>query len=303
MATKRQLIDRWKTTAGRIAKRRVIDALGGKGDIGEILANLPFSSEVEPGKDLRGIDMRDEEENVLIKEGLNSEGLRLEYSQIDVPTIRDVCFRRANFTSAFFNETDCFECDFSYAVLQRADLRRVNCWDSICVEADFTGARLNKADFKRADCRGAIFDTCDLTDAIFRATRLQGASFKGAKLIRTDLSGAKLGDCDFTDAIFEGVDMKHVDLSRAKISKEILKKNENYDRPASTLDQLILGVEDEWEEVDKNSVLAVLRDLRKELGKFNDGDKVIAEALRRVKAIRESAWEDLFKIVVGNIKG
>jgi uncharacterized protein YjbI with pentapeptide repeats len=91
-----------------------------------------------------------------------------------------VSFRNSDLTESRMCWNDWVECDFTDAMLQRADLR----------SSEYVRCRFVRADLRDADLRHSGFEACDFTDA-----RLHGAKltrWQGANLVLTAAQQAEI---------------------------------------------------------------------------------------------------------------
>ncbi len=102
--------------------------------------------------------------------------------------------------------------DFSWvdlrgAILNQAQLHRVNFY-----QAKLTGAKLEGADLSHANLRGASLD-----EAVLQAACLQGTQLIKASLNAAQLNGADLTGADLTGAQLTNANLSHANLSQAKL--------------------------------------------------------------------------------------
>jgi uncharacterized protein YjbI with pentapeptide repeats len=143
---------------------------------------------------------------------------------------------------ADFSGRDLSLCDFSYAWMDRANLRNSRIHDStfVCArlnKADLRGAYIKQTKFVGADLRRARltglylycedFTCTDLRYADLEGAYLANASFRSASFYGANLRGAIMDNADFKKAHLEGADLKNTrcwgtDFRRASFEGALL---------------------------------------------------------------------------------
>jgi uncharacterized protein YjbI with pentapeptide repeats len=129
--------------------------------------------------------------------------MRADFSGVDLSAyifdymcLKNVCFKGANLTSAFFRETTLTEIDFTEALcdgayFEDADLEQV-CFKRAQLErANLCDTTLWYVDMQEANCSDASFIGALIRDSSFENTNLTNADLTGYTLIRSTLSEAK----------------------------------------------------------------------------------------------------------------
>ncbi|GCE10810.1 pentapeptide repeat-containing protein [Tengunoibacter tsumagoiensis] len=205
VATREQLQARWKTPEGihiaenfrQLFERHPVS----QDELQKITTTLPFSKEVAPALDLRGLNLPSEvtsRGDGFILKHLSLPGAHFEYLQ-DVANIV-VC----DLQGAIFDEMhtihSIFGSDFRRASFRKAMLQGVRFWRADLRGATFFQARLAKADFSEVPCQGASFVEADM-----RFTLCAGTDFRGADLRRANLTESSLGGVLFDEkTLLEG---------------------------------------------------------------------------------------------------
>jgi uncharacterized protein YjbI with pentapeptide repeats len=190
MATKKQLVERWREPANRQRAERLSEAMeraASRQELAAVLDGLPYADEVAPSLDLRGLEFR----FGATLSGLDLAGAQLSGAKL-MGNIRD-CSLAGAVLDDFNARNATMNGDFTRASFKRAYLN--GCWfdGSVLREADFTRARLEQASLRGCDCTGAR-----LVDARVRFTTLIDTVLRGA-----DLSGADLTESSLTGARFD----------------------------------------------------------------------------------------------------
>ena len=198
MATEKQLKQRWDNKKGKAAIKQILAHIrDDKWE--EYLKGLPFVEEVENGKDLRFINLRDN--------GLKNNSIReafLSGNYIDESIVLSDTLWKAN--------------------LEGADLRGADLSRAFLVGGNLRGANLSGANLCRAVLWGA-----DLSGANLKETHLGAATLTGADLSGADLSGAFIGRANLNSANFEGANLSEAilagsDLLRTNLSRATLRE-------------------------------------------------------------------------------
>jgi uncharacterized protein YjbI with pentapeptide repeats len=132
-------------------------------------------------------------------------------------------FRGRELSYAVFNRADLRKADFTGAILNQAQLKeaklqnaRFLCasaggvWEGRCADlqdANLYLANLQGAELFGAHLQGAILHTAELQGADFESAQLQGAELFGAQLQGAKLFGAILIGADFEAAVLQGADL------------------------------------------------------------------------------------------------
>jgi len=239
VATKKQLLNRWREGPGRSMADRIrsilieyAEALGplelkahemtglyriprewlppfDTKAIFDLLAGLPYRDEVANGRDLRGIPST----------GGCQEWDLTNTNFSHLPKTEGHSFAECHLDGAVFDESDG---DFSFVrcPLRKVRFRKVHfrptrvrggfCGGD-CVECDFSNARMTKAVFLgNANLQGSSFVQADLTWANLSGCDLRGCDFRGANLANaaiqesiidnsTDFRGANLVGLSWRD--------------------------------------------------------------------------------------------------------
>jgi uncharacterized protein YjbI with pentapeptide repeats len=110
--------------------------------------------------------------------------------------------------------------DLTAAVLNRADLRKVDFTGAVMNHVRLLGAKLKQ--FVGAKLQGAKFDYAWLQGANLTFARLQGASLyraalQGAQLYGAQMRGARLDTAELQGASLEEANMRGVSLNKAEL--------------------------------------------------------------------------------------
>ena len=102
---------------------------------------------------------------------------------------------------------DFIEAHFQDSLLERCRFVGTNlgCTEfggAVAVDCDFSHAVLAKANLDEGDFRGCLFDGANMIRAFLHTSDLRGASFRSA-----DLRGAVFMHCDLRDAVFDAADL------------------------------------------------------------------------------------------------
>ena len=112
---------------------------------------------------------------------------------------------------------DFIEAHFQDSLLERCRFVGTNlgCTEfggAVAVDCDFSRAVLAKANLDEGDVRGCLFDGANLIRAFVHTSGFRGASFRGA-----DLRGAAFGHCDLRDAVFDGADLDGTRFTNCRV--------------------------------------------------------------------------------------
>jgi len=193
MATKKQLLERWKVEPGLTIRQKIIDyhlsrkwkydATPEENAVNQtidsavifgLLDGLPFRDEVPNGRDLRGSDL--------------AGAMRSDFSHTDF--------------SFCFDTTDFFHCDLRGAKFDGIVTDHASFRDKLS-GASFCKAKLRSCHFNGSDARNCCFDGADLYHATFQKSDLRGSSFVGANCKMATFATADIRNCDFRGAILE----------------------------------------------------------------------------------------------------
>jgi len=206
LATRKQLIDRWKIEPWRSVDRRIFDffversnspqstSLAEIDELSSLLDGLPFREEVPSGRDFRGSSFPGARNMTIndadfsycpaigVMERVNLSEVRLEEIRGEVYAVTghliDTSLARARLRKAWLDRSRFELCSFQQSDLRSANLR---------------GSVFASCDFREANCEGADFQECDLRGCDFRGANLSGAMFRAVTLdTTTDLRGARL---------------------------------------------------------------------------------------------------------------
>ena len=192
MATKRQLIDRWKTEPGLGIRNRIIDFLmdlepghGKKAEtILEMLLGLPFREEVPGGKDLRGADV--------------AHGREMDFSGRDF-SLGDV---------GPFDFCDLSHCRFDCASAEQTGFH------NILNHTSFREAKFRSRYFMNSQVQHCCFDNAKLEDCNFEDADLAGSTFLRANCKRATFFGANLKGCDLRESILDEAVFENIVLDK-----------------------------------------------------------------------------------------
>jgi uncharacterized protein YjbI with pentapeptide repeats len=205
MATKKQLIDRWKTEPWNRVNQQIENWIIEQAskewcnsnikEIFLLLEGLPYRDELENGKDLRGsafsgamkIDLRKIDfsycPNIYGFDNCNLTNSRLDYISGNVERLqgqfKNVSFIGSKLSKTWMSHSKFINCDFSKANLNNAKMHQ-----SVFRSCNFQGAKLNNADLQNSDIRGCNFNEADLSYVMFRGIKLN----KTTNLIGANLS-------------------------------------------------------------------------------------------------------------------
>ena len=208
MATKTQLIARWKDSPWSTVEQQIVKIcldyaqqpslheMRSTEAIFELLEGLPYRDEVEGGRDLRGsafpggkyLDLRNADFTYCAQiEALEHCDLfqaRLDHMRGEIYSVMghlvEASLKNARLRQTWMNASRFERCIFDEADLTSANLRN----------SDLRGSS-----FRNAKCGGADFQGCDLRGCNFRGADLSNAMFRAVTLDKTtDLRGAKLFD-------------------------------------------------------------------------------------------------------------
>ncbi|HLG66083.1 MAG TPA: pentapeptide repeat-containing protein [Ktedonosporobacter sp.] len=209
-ATRQQLEDRWEIEEGKqiletiqamYYERSLVEQLP------QLVARLPFSDEVAPHLDFRGIHTPDAYLDLI---EVDLSGARFDYArnlqnitacQMIGTTFDYVSIIRGNhfendFTNASFVQATLQGCRFRLCNLSNTNFREArlavvtfdgtSCRNASFVEADLRFSSLGVADLRGADLRGADLTEAGLAEIQFdEQTQLQGAILRGAFMNET----------------------------------------------------------------------------------------------------------------------
>lgn len=123
-------------------------------------------------------------------------------------------FSRCRLRRIDLSGLDLSEADFTFAILEQAQLRETKLWRAtgqhvVVGKALMNGANLEEAVFDNAEANGAKFHETRLVSVKFRDATLTGAEFygaamQGALLDRSNLEGATFDAANLSDAYFRG---------------------------------------------------------------------------------------------------
>jgi uncharacterized protein YjbI with pentapeptide repeats len=189
MATKRELVERWREPGGRERAERLFDAMerqAPSGELAEILSGLPHAEEVAPSMDMRGLEFR----YVMTLSGLDLSGARLDRAKL-IGNIRDCLLVGAVLDDFNGRNARMTGNDFTRASFKRARLN--GCWfdGSVLREADLTRAQLEQASLRGCNCTGARFVEARVRFTTLIDTVLAGADLSGADFTESSLTGAR----------------------------------------------------------------------------------------------------------------
>jgi uncharacterized protein YjbI with pentapeptide repeats len=177
-ASKKDLIARWKSTAGERLRQAALQTLRSK-DRDALL-------------DLRGIELSGE------IFGADLSGVDFTYASVPKGAPDPfILFKKCVLTGAVLREIR------SELAIEVCDARA----------ADFTGSNLRKNDFVRCQLQRARFDRANLRSANFYGLDLQGCSFVGADLRNAMLTRADCSGADFTDAKLDNALLEDIVVS------------------------------------------------------------------------------------------
>jgi hypothetical protein len=129
------------------------------------------------------------------------------------------------------------EADFSYALLEGAQLRSAYLWL----------ADMHDAHLREVDMRGADLWLSNLSGADLREARLQGAHLGGANLCGADLRGANLTSANLRKARLDGADLLGAQVTAEQLNRTLSLRNT----------RLPLGMEQVAEPVDETGAAAL----------------------------------------------
>lgn len=206
MASKRELVERWKQEPGKTILERINEFFFGlqmpkhgrsSAEAFAMLDGLPFRDEVPNGRDLRGASLNGGVHELDFHEcdfsyaelGMNLVNCDLGRARFDevsgggnviLKTLTGASFRKAKLRGCFFQNADVRDCNFDGAVLvgasfEGADLRGSSFRQATCKRTKFLGANLLGADFEKAVLDEAVFQEVRLD----KTTNLRGASLVG----------------------------------------------------------------------------------------------------------------------------
>jgi uncharacterized protein YjbI with pentapeptide repeats len=238
-STREQLLARWKTEEGKRLAHDIYQALENTEvpleDLRQRLSQLPFTAEVAPHWDFRGLHFWPEDEwsnpaTTIWARDLSQ--ARFDYLQ-HIGNITGCTMH-----STIFDDMHCinglFHSNFEHASFQRATLQGVSFTNSNVSHANFEQAQLGKAYFTGTQCTGANFAHADLRFADFEQADLRGANFQNAVLADTNLHNALFDDqTNLQGADMHGAAMSHELRAFAQASGAILSDptfwNQDYD--------------------------------------------------------------------------
>jgi uncharacterized protein YjbI with pentapeptide repeats len=207
---------RWLTETGQRVRERLIQCFRESDeDWGKHLNGLPFSTELGPDEDLRGIDLS----------GLDLTGMIAAYVNLEDANISNCIFRAPVVLSG--GRLHRARCN-GFSTAKKAQLSSI-----VAEDADFCGAELSYAfmmsstlkrcNFNSAKLVGTALDSSKLDDSTFENAILTNAEFDFGSLERVcfrnaDLRGADLTYCNLTGADFRGANLMHAKFDNANLT-------------------------------------------------------------------------------------
>jgi uncharacterized protein YjbI with pentapeptide repeats len=203
------------------------------------LAELPFSGEVEGGRDLRGAPLAGA--NLA---GLDLTGARLEGADLRGTDLSEAILSRADLSGARASDAVFWRAELPDCVLEGADLAKTNFYEANLTRARLAGARLDEAylervsmsrvslsgaslfgarlkaaDLSDGDLSGAHAEGADLTEADLSRANLEGTDLAGAVLVGANLSSASMRGCGAAGADLAGAALSRADLVEADLAE------------------------------------------------------------------------------------
>lgn len=115
-------------------------------------------------------------------------------------------FINANLTSVTLN--DCGECDFTDAIMTKANLKNAS-----IDEAEMNGTQLIEANLTKAYIHNGRFRNAIITKSVMDKANVAKGRFNGAIITDTSMVGAKLSSTNFTSVTFKNVDLTYAELN------------------------------------------------------------------------------------------
>ena len=175
-----------------------------------------FLSQLRSGGDLRNVDSRDDDNEILDIE--NKEFTLVHYEGFDFDFDRPINFKGCVFDNAHFENTKGYfaflNCSFRECFFTNATLK--NCTFSKC---HFLG----DTNFERTNLKNAKFINCTLDNVVFKDANLQKAEFPQCTLRATTFENADLSDSRFYDKTwFKNVDFNNGNLTNVTFSGSLI---------------------------------------------------------------------------------
>lgn len=165
---------------------------------------------------------------------LNLQGIKVPKAVFAKISLLQTSFVGANLYEVDFWQANLNKSDFDKSILDRANLRNVQCKECrfIIVSAknvDARGGNFSRSYFGWGNWEGSLFDGADISQSIVRGAAFQKVSLKYANMERvdgrwavfngSDLQKAKLINGDLRNASFAGANLRGADFSGAKFEK------------------------------------------------------------------------------------
>ena len=205
MATRKQLLDRWKTAPGAAIQDRIKQWVSAQAarqwtrpdaaELYALLAGLPYRDEVASGRDLRGSAFAGARNLDLARADLSYcsqlgslDGCDLTRSVCDAVklafsvkgTFVETSFKGARMVGTYGSGSTFTRCDFTGANLKNIHWAGSDFRGSVFVDANLEGADLQRADLRGCDLRRAKLDFAMFRQLTLDATTdLRGASLVG----------------------------------------------------------------------------------------------------------------------------
>jgi len=239
MSTPQQLKERWETPEGKKVRQQIIEHISEPNWV-KFLIGFPLLEEIKNGRDLRYIDLSNEELfnaylNDTNLEGANLQGSNLMCSQLKNAYLSKAKLQKTNLESALLDNINFFDSDLSGSILKQthmpfgnlvkcilnnSDLSEGHFIDCHFWSANLDFSKLENAIFNRADFYGASLINCEICNAKFIYSILQ----------KTNLSNSIISDTDFTYSNICEANLENTELIRCRIygaSAWNLKANNN----------------------------------------------------------------------------
>lgn len=174
------------------------------------LADILRTRHVEPGSDLRGIDLSEENLAGVQFSQVDLSGANLTSANLSGANLSFAKLRGACLFQAVLDKTECLGADFTQTDCRESrgtslGLGNATLTDSSWFSARLSHATFTNADLTRADFRTSTVEHCRMRDSNLVRADFTGASLPGSDLSGSDVTGARFDSVNLQDAAVEGL--------------------------------------------------------------------------------------------------